>query len=273
MRPLRLLLDGFGSYREATEVDFTDVDFFALLGPTGSGKSTVIDGLCFALYGTVPRWGKENVIAHALAPSANSCRVCLVFEAGGSRYAAVRLLTRDAKGRVHTKEARLDRLDQAVPADGELMALLEASVAQLAEGADQVTGAVAGLLGLSYEHFTQCVLLPQGKFAEFLQAKPGNRQDLLVELLAFGVYEQVGQMARSRASLATNNRALLQNQRDELTGATEDAEHAAKYRVDTLTQLGKDVAAQLLGLDEARALAAQADAAALANRTGVAQLV
>ena len=57
MRPLRLFLDGFGSYRRPTEADFSDVSFFALTGPTGSGKSTLIDGLCFALYGTVPRWG------------------------------------------------------------------------------------------------------------------------------------------------------------------------------------------------------------------------
>jgi len=68
MRPVRLLLDGFGSYRQPAEADFSDVDFFALTGPTGSGKSTLIDGLCFALYGTVPRWGKENAIADALAP-------------------------------------------------------------------------------------------------------------------------------------------------------------------------------------------------------------
>ena len=88
MRPVRLLLDGFGSYREPAEADFSDVDFFALVGPTGSGKSTVIDGLCFALYGTVPRWGRENVIAQALAPAANACRVCLVFEAAGKRYAS-----------------------------------------------------------------------------------------------------------------------------------------------------------------------------------------
>jgi len=94
MRPLRLLLDGFGSYRQPASVDFTDIDFFALTGPTGSGKSTVIDGLCFALYGTVPRWGRENAIAHALAPAANACRVCLVFEAAGARYAAVRALAR-----------------------------------------------------------------------------------------------------------------------------------------------------------------------------------
>src|SRR5579871_610342 len=149
MRPVRLLLDGFGSYRHPAEADFTGVDFFALVGPTGAGKSTVIDGLCFALYGTVPRWGKENVISQALAPAANACRVALVFEAAGRRYAAVRALTRDKRG-VHTKEARLELLDPAVQADAPLADLLAASTEQLADGPDQVKAAVQDILGLTY---------------------------------------------------------------------------------------------------------------------------
>ncbi len=171
MRPVRLLLDGFGSYREPAEADFSDVDFFALVGPTGSGKSTVIDGLCFALYGTVPRWGRENVIAQALAPAANACRVCLVFEAAGKRYGVVRALARNARGQVNTKEARIERLDPAVPAGAPLTELLEASVEPIAEGPEQVKAAVQQILGLTYEHFTQSVLLPQGRFSEFLHAK------------------------------------------------------------------------------------------------------
>jgi DNA repair protein SbcC/Rad50 len=271
MRPLRLMLEGFASYREPTDIDFNDVNFFALVGPTGSGKSTVIDGLCFALYGTVPRWGKENVVKYALAPSANSCRVCLVFEVGGARYAAARLLTRDGKGVVHTKEARLDRIDTAVPTAGDLTAVLEASVEQLAEG-DQVTSAVRTLLGLSYEHFTQCVLLPQGKFAEFLQASPGDRQNLLVQLLAFGVYEQIGQLARQRAQLAENNRKLLANQRDELADATAEAEDLVRARVDEITELAEAVETQLAGLDAARVKALDAATSAGANRTASTQL-
>jgi len=47
-------MQGFTVFREPTTVDFTDVDFFALVGPTGSGKSTILDAICFALYGTVP---------------------------------------------------------------------------------------------------------------------------------------------------------------------------------------------------------------------------
>ena len=56
MRPVRLELSGFAAFREHTEIDFEGVDFFALVGPTGSGKSSVIDAMCFALYGSVPRY-------------------------------------------------------------------------------------------------------------------------------------------------------------------------------------------------------------------------
>jgi exonuclease SbcC len=262
MRPLRLLLDGFGSYRQPAEADFTDVDFFALVGPTGSGKSTLIDGLCFALYGTVPRWGKENAIASALAPAANACRVGLVFEASGKRYAAVRALNRDKQGRVHTKEARLELLDPAIDSAAPLQELLEASVEQLAEGPDAVTAGVEELLGLSYQHFIRSVLLPQGRFSEFLQAKAGARQDLLVELLAFGVYEKVGQRARERAKVAAERQRGAQRERGELAFATPEAETAAAARLAGLTTLEGSVDKALAALAELKEQAEQAGAAA-----------
>ena len=264
MRPLRLLLDGFGSYRQPAEADFSDVEFFALVGPTGSGKSTLIDGLCFALYGTVPRWGKENAIADALAPAANACRVCLVFEAAGKRYAAVRALTRDKKGLVHTKEARLELLDPAIPPGAPVADLLEASIEQIAEGPDLVTSRVEHLLGLSYRHFTQSVLLPQGRFSEFLHAKAGARQDLLVQLLAFGVYEKVGQRARERAKLAAEHMRNAQRERGELGAATEEAETMAAARLETLTGLARTVDDKLAVLAQ---LKEQAERAAQQART------
>ncbi len=248
MRPLRLLLDGFGCYRQPTEADFSGVDFFALTGPTGSGKSTLIDGLCFALYGTVPRWGKENVIAQALAPAANACRVCLVFEAGGKRYGAVRALTRGKSGQVTTKEARLELLDPGIPPDAPIGDILGASIDQLAEGPDQVKAQVQDILGLTYEHFTQSVLLPQGRFSEFLHAKAADRQDLLVELLAFGVYNAVGQRARERAKLAADRVRTAQAARAELADATEEAETRAASGVRALAGLTETVQEKLQSL-------------------------
>ena len=261
MRPLRLLLDGFGSYREPAEADFTGVDFFALVGPTGSGKSTVIDGLCFALYGTVPRWGKENVIAQALAPAANACRVALVFEAAGKRYGAVRALARNARGQVHTKEARLELLSPDVPADAPLAELLEASAEQLAEGPDQVKAAVQDILGLTYEHFTQSVLLPQGRFSEFLHAKAADRQDLLVELLAFGVYNTVGMKARERAKRAGDQAQLAKDAISRLPDASAEAEDAAAARLRVLTDLSGVVEERLTALRELSSQATDAGAA------------
>ena len=250
VRPLRLLLDGFGTYRAETEVDFTDVDFFALTGPTGSGKSTVVDALCFALYGTVPRWDNEKEVRNALAPSANACRVSLIFELAGERYVAARSLQRDRQGRVTTRAARLERLDASVPPTAGITEILQASVEQLAEGPDNVRTAAADLLGLSYEHFTQSVLLPQGGFAEFLRATPAKRQQLLVELLAFGVYKQAGQLARARADRAEAERAASQRSRDQLGDATEAARAAAESRLAELTALSGDVDQRLAKLTE-----------------------
>ena len=114
MRPLRLDLHGFTVFRDATTIDFTDADFFALVGPTGSGKSTVLDAMCFALYGTVPRWSDRRSVANALAPSASEARVRLVFEAAGARYAATRVVRRDGKGRINTTHAGLSMGDVTI---------------------------------------------------------------------------------------------------------------------------------------------------------------
>ncbi|HET9139864.1 SMC family ATPase, partial [Actinophytocola sp.] len=272
MRPLRLMLDGFGSYREHTEIDLSDVDFFVLTGPTGSGKSTVIDGLCFALYGTVPRWGKGNVIRNALAPSTAECRVGLVFEAAGARYAAVRQLRRDARGQVHTKEARLDRLDPSVPADADLAKILEASVEQLVEGPDQVTARVSELLGIGYEHFTQCVLLPQGRFAEFLHAKPADRQDLLSQLLAYGVYEAIGQRARERAKVAAGRLAMAEQRLGELGTVTAADIAAAEARVTELAGLVSEVDTVVAEIAELRDRWKEANGAAESARAALTEL-
>jgi exonuclease SbcC len=275
MLPLQLRMENFGSFREPTTVDFTDADYFALVGPTGAGKTTVIDAICFGLYGTVPRWGKENVVGLALAPSASSGRVALVFEAGGRRYGVVRVLARSGKrGTVGTREARLDELDRAVPVDADLTELLAAVVRSLAEG-DQVTGAVAGLTGLEYRYFTQCVVLPQGQFAEFLHAKPGDRQDLLVRLLDAGIYERIRSRAVREEELADQAATLAQGELDRLADADEAAESAAQARLRALTALATDTATaakQLATLEEALQTATQEHDTAQQQRHTLASL-
>ncbi|MEU4573227.1 SMC family ATPase [Nonomuraea sp. NPDC023979] len=237
MRPLLLHVEGFGSFRGATEISFADTDYFALVGPTGAGKSTIIDALCFALYGTVPRWGKENVIAHALAPSAAAGKVGLVFESGGRRYGVVRALVRDSKGTVRTKEARLDELAPGATGFDEV-------ARPVAEG-ENVTTEVQRVTGLEYRFFTQCVVLPQGRFAEFLHAAPRERQDLLVQLLDADVYDRIRQRAAAEEEQARQAATFARNQLAKLSGATDEAEREARERAGSLRALADGIGADL----------------------------
>jgi exonuclease SbcC len=265
MLPLRLFMENFGSFRAPADVDFHDVDYFVLVGPTGAGKSTVIDAICFALYGTVPRWGNEKTVAFALAPSATSGRVALVFESGGRRYGVVRVLTRSAKGVVGTREARLEELDASVDPGADIDELLAAAVRPLAEG-DQVTEQVEHLIGLKYRFFTQCVILPQGKFAEFLHSPPRQRQDLLVQLLDAEVYDRIRQRAEAEKGRASTAAQSAQEQLAALSDADEAAETAALKRRDELRALAGQVRA---GVEALRAR--DGDVAGLADKTATAE--
>ena len=194
MRPVLLDLEGFGSFRSPSTVDFRDADYFALVGPTGAGKSTVIDAMVFALYGSVPRWDDRRAVGWALAPSVSRGLVRLVFDVAGSRYVVVRELRRSARGAVTVRNARLERL--ADP--GGIGDASEKTVPMAADS--EVSPAVERLLGLAYEHFVTCVVLPQGDFAEFLHEKPAKRQEVLARLLGLDVYRQVGQAANAEAA-------------------------------------------------------------------------
>ncbi|MFC4122582.1 AAA family ATPase [Nonomuraea zeae] len=266
MRPLLLHLDHFGSFREPVSVDFSDTEYFALVGPTGAGKSTIIDAICFALYGTVPRWGKENVIAHALAPSAGSGKVAMVFESDGRRYGVVRSMVRDAKGAVRTKEARIDELDTSAP----LEQAYEAVVKPLAEG-ENVTPEVQRVTGLEYKFFTQCVVLPQGRFAEFLHAAPRERQDLLVQLLDADVYELIRQQAAREEESAKQAASFARDQLARLSGASEEAERELSERVEALRRLAQsiDTDLDLLRAREGDIRRAEQERAAVAERQSV----
>lgn len=223
MRPERLELSGFTAFREPTEVDFHGVDLFALTGPTGSGKSSVIDAIVFALYGSVPRYGDRRTVEPVISLGKVEARVRFDFTVGDEQYSAVRVVRRQKRGAA-TKEARLER-------DGET----------LASTADRVTAEVEKLLGLSYDHFVKSVVLPQGKFAAFLHDKPTDRQKLLRELLDLGIYEQVRERAHDRRVAAQQRAEILDGQIGELAYATEEAETEAARRVEILEGLLKTV--------------------------------
>ncbi|HJR44905.1 MAG TPA: SMC family ATPase [Actinomycetota bacterium] len=235
MRPRRLELSGFTSFKEPTEIDFEGSDFFALVGATGAGKSSVIDAMCFALYGSVPRYENRNLVAPVISHGRVEAKVLLEFSIDGKDYTAVRVVRRSGKGAT-TKEARLE-------AGGEV----------LAGNADELTERVTELIGLSFEHFTKCVVLPQGDFARFLHDKPSERQDLVVKLLNLGVYEKMRHLATARATEKKYERERAERRlSDDLALATPEALAEAKARAKRLADLRKRVTQAKPALDEAQ---------------------
>ena len=266
MRPIRLDMRGYGSYAEATTLDFTDADFFALTGPTGAGKSTVLDAMCFALYGRTPRW-RVNSTQNALAPSAVEGRVRLVFAAAGNHYAATRILRRDKNGRVKTSTAALERLPSGVdPADD--TELLEGLGKPLAGSPSEVSAAAERVIGLPFEQFTKCVLLPQGEFAEFLHASAADRRKILENLLGHSVYRRVQQLAGSRREAAATAQRTLEAQLARIEAVSDQELHDAAERVEgleKLTEQVRDKAGALDGLESAVEAARRRLAEAEAN--------
>lgn len=253
MRPRRLELEGFTVFRQPVTVDFDGADLFAFVGPTGAGKTSLIDAVTFALYGAVPRLDRRAV-APIVSQNLTEARVRLDFTVGDESYTAVRVVRATKTGGATTREARLERVVPATGGDGDAGALTTV----LAGNADEVTAAVTQLLGLTYEHFTTCVSLPQGQFARFLHDKPRDRQDLLVRLLGLGIYDQVAASARQRAALAKEAADVMEGRLAQLAGATAEARQEAKAHLDALVVLADKLAAAEPRLD---ALAEQVETA------------
>ncbi len=224
MRPKRLVLEGFASFRDREEVTFEDVDLFVLAGPTGAGKSSILDAMGFALYGCVSRYDDGRLVGPVICQGSNQARVQLDFSIGGKDYTAVRVVRRTPSGGGTTAEARLECGDET-----------------LAGSAAELTDHIAQrVIGLDFEQFTKCVMLPQGDFAQFLHAKGKERQDLLVRLLDVESFRRIrtaaGERQKDAEKTAGERRARLAN---DLAGATPEALAGADERVAALVELLK----------------------------------
>lgn len=248
MRPTRVEIEGFASFRSSTVVDFGDADLVAFVGPTGSGKSSIIDALTFALYGSVARYRKASLVQPVITQGENEARVRFDFELGGKAYVAVRIVRRTQKG-ASTKEARLELLSEDEPGGSKV----------LAAGAKEVSLAVEELLGLDFLQFTRSVVLPQGDFAQFLNDEPAKRQELLRRLLDMEVYSKMGRLARQEAKTAASNLKLLNEQVERNADVTPESllrarklSQGLKALVSESDSVGGEVDLIELGLEDLR---------------------
>ncbi|MGD8896323.1 MAG: AAA family ATPase, partial [Acidobacteriota bacterium] len=194
MRPIRLEVEGFTSFREKQSIDFSGLDLFAITGPTGSGKSSLIDALVFALYGQVPRVGDDykQLISHG----AERLNVLLEFEVGRSRL-----------------RYRVARTARPAGASKQRLERVEGAEAQpLADKAREIRSHIEQILGLDYDGFTRAVVLPQGQFDEFLKGEPKERRKILVSLLNLGIYDAVQRLANQKNADARKETAFIAEQ-------------------------------------------------------------
>ncbi len=238
MRPVRLELTGFSAYRATTVINFTDADLHVFVGPTGAGKSSVIDGIVFALYGAVPRYGKNNVVAPAINQLATEARVRLDFSIGSTPWTAVRVVRRTASG-ASTKEARLIR---GFGTDDE---------ETVAGNTTELDAAIVELLGLTVDQFTKTAILPQGAFARFLSDPPAERQTLLRRLLGMERFSAMASAARARATSTSTRSDTIAAQLHRLDVPSEDELRAAEQRLEQLAELDAELSTAVPRLRDA----------------------
>ncbi|SEJ26646.1 exonuclease SbcC [Deinococcus reticulitermitis] len=242
MKPLHLSLQGFTAFRQPTQLDFSDLELFALVGPTGSGKSSLLDAMTFALYGETARLGSTGLDA-LIAQGERGLSVSLTFEAGGDTYRASRTRGR----RQAENEVRLDRLDP----DGEWTGLNTGSQRDIGKRIEEA-------VGLDFDTFTRCVMLPQGQFAALLHGKARQRQELLGELMGLSHVQQMQAVSADRvkefkhqsASLGSVLLSEYAGVSPEAAAELRRAREATDAETERLVQTREHLQAQLLRLRE-----------------------
>lgn len=166
---------------------FAQTGIFAITGPTGAGKSTILDAITLALYGRASRYDRQTNPADMMSRHTGHSQAQVVFEVRGKRYRAEWQLNRSrgkSDGRVQKPQHRLYD-EQEYP---------------VAQNHTETVAQVEALTGLDYDRFTRSVLLAQGQFAQFLKATETQRAELLESLTGTSVYSELSKLAHQQTS-------------------------------------------------------------------------
>ena len=224
MRIHRLEISAFGPFAATEHIDFDRLSahgLFLLNGATGAGKTSVLDAICFALYGSVPgarQDGKRLRSDHAEA--AAEPRVTCEFSARGRHFEVSRSPAWDKPS------ARGKNGFTVQQANTVLRERVNGEWTEKSGRNDEAGAEIADVLGMNREQFTRVVMLPQGDFAAFLRSKAADRLELLQSLFGTRRFEAVEQELGRKAQAARTEVASLNGQL-ELLLAQAEAETAA----------------------------------------------
>ncbi len=205
MRPLRLYMEGFTAYTEPVEIDFRPLNFFAIQGSTGAGKTSIVDAITFALYGKVSRYGNAQALKKVVSRGKRTMRVYFEFSVRGKEYAVERFYKRGAKGREES-----------------IVRVYEEGIKQNVKGRE-VESWVEKATGIDFRTFTKVIVLPQGEFDKFLKPdRPKERKDILIRLINLEVLERIREMASEEYKALGRELELIKARLQELEGFDEE---------------------------------------------------
>ncbi|GAA4004422.1 AAA family ATPase [Hymenobacter fastidiosus] len=220
MKILRVRFFNLNSLRGEHEVDFgaaplSDAGLFAITGPTGAGKTTILDAITLALYGQVPRHegsGPEQVMSHGTGESWAEVEFAVNGQLYRSKWSQYRARKKPG-GNLQDSRMELSEQPKATSETDEVSPewpILESYKSK-------VPARVAELSGLEYRQFLRSVLLAQGDFTKFLKASPGERAQLLEKLTDTKKYSDISRAAFERAKQESQQ---VDNLRVGLAGVT-----------------------------------------------------
>lgn len=278
MRILAIRLKNLASLAGEQVIDFTaeplaSAGLFAITGPTGAGKSTILDALCLALFGSTPRLDSVsplNKVPEVDAEIGGSDERNLLRRGCGSGYAEVDFVGVDGhryRARWEVKRAR-EKIDGRLQASSQSLTDLDSGTLLASGKKREFKELLEARLGLTLAQFTRAVLLAQSEFSAFLKADDNERGTLLEKLTDTGLYSRLGQAAFEAAKEAKEGLARLEQQagglqplepeqRDEL-----EREHQAQLdELKALQQQLKALEAQRQWLSELQRLENEREAA------------
>lgn len=219
MKPLQLTMQAFGAYAGEQIIDFTllgDKNFFLIHGPTGSGKTTILDAISFALYGSASGDLRESKnLRSDYARAEQKTEVEFTFKSGEYIYQVLRAPEQEFK-------KQRGEGTRKIPAAAALFKILtDGSKEPLAAKSDEVTKKITELIGFKAEQFRQIVLLPQGEFRRFLIAESKDRKAILETIFKTELYRRIEALLAERSTAIDNDYKALKQQQQFILNSTE----------------------------------------------------